>query len=50
MRADALKRRVAGGVDARLVALLGIIHRLHANPETAWQEQSTTSPPSPPPP
>jgi hypothetical protein len=38
MRADALKRRVAGGVDARLGALLGISRRLHANPETAWQE------------
>jgi metal-dependent amidase/aminoacylase/carboxypeptidase family protein len=25
-------------VDARLGALLGISHRLHANPETAWQE------------
>jgi metal-dependent amidase/aminoacylase/carboxypeptidase family protein len=38
MRADALKRRVAGGADARLGALLGISHRLHAHPETAWQE------------
>ena len=34
MRADALERRVAGGVDARL----GISRRLQANPETAWQE------------
>ena len=43
MRADALKRRVAGGVDARLGALLGISHRLHANPETAWQEHASSA-------
>jgi amidohydrolase len=43
MRADALKRRVAAEVDARLGALLGISHRLHANPETAWQEYASSA-------
>jgi amidohydrolase len=43
MRADALKRRVAAEVDARLGTLLGISHRLHANPETAWQEYASSA-------
>jgi metal-dependent amidase/aminoacylase/carboxypeptidase family protein len=43
MRADALRQRVAGGVDARLDALLAISHHLHADPETAWQEHRSSA-------
>ena len=41
--ADELKRRVAGGVDANLGPLLAISRRLHANPETAWQERASSA-------
>jgi amidohydrolase len=43
MTAEALKRRAAEGVDARLGALLGISRRLHENPETAWREHSSSA-------
>jgi metal-dependent amidase/aminoacylase/carboxypeptidase family protein len=42
MPTDALKRRAAERVDARLGALLGISRRLHENPETAWRENAST--------
>jgi len=40
---EALKRRAAGLVDARLGALLGISRRLHQNPETAWREHASSA-------
>jgi amidohydrolase len=40
---DALKRRVADGIDERLGALLAISRRLHRNPETAWRENASSA-------
>jgi amidohydrolase len=40
---EALKRRVADGVDERLGALLDISRRLHQNPETAWRENASSA-------
>ena len=40
---DALKRRAADAVDARLGGLLGISRRLHQHPETAWRENASSA-------
>ncbi|HSZ40008.1 MAG TPA: M20 family metallopeptidase [Trebonia sp.] len=43
MLREDLKRRAAERVDARLSALIAISRRLHANPETAWQEHFSSA-------
>ncbi len=40
---EALKRRAAELVEARLGALLGISRRLHQNPESAWREHASAA-------
>src|SRR6185437_2323802 len=40
---EALKQQVAAAVDTRLGGLLAISRRLHANPETAWQEHASSA-------
>ncbi|WP_159792004.1 amidohydrolase [Puerhibacterium puerhi] len=43
MAAAGLKRRVVERVDAELGDLLDVSHRLHAHPETAWQEHASAA-------
>ncbi|WP_159501223.1 amidohydrolase [Microbacterium sp. 18062] len=43
MDAGGLAQRAAESIDAELEALLGISRRLHANPETAWQEHAAAA-------